>query len=175
MKVLGIDVGVKVSHYVITSRRRVVEKGKLISLDFDVKLAGIDAPLSFPEKGSLRECEKNLYRIGIKLFPSGADFFRPVVLKGIEIARALEKSIEVFEVYPYATRKILGIAPDAKKNVRSGLERIKADLRKFIDFEELENKDLVDAALSALTVELYVEGKTEFVSGKDGRILIPKP
>ncbi len=180
MKVLGVDVGVKLSHYVLTSRRRVVEEGKFESEAFlhsfgDVKFAGIDAPLSFPEKGSFRECEKKLHKLGIRLFPSGAAFFRPVVLKGMEIAKRLESSsIGVFEVYPFATRKILGIAPNAKKNKKSGLERIKIELRRYLDFEGLENPDLVDAALAALTVEVHLEGGGEIVSGKDGSILIPK-
>ncbi|MBO8181559.1 MAG: DUF429 domain-containing protein [Archaeoglobus sp.] len=180
MKVLGIDVGVRLSHYVITSKRKVVEKGKLKKgelkdLDLAVEYAGIDAPLSFPEKGSLRECERQLYRYEIKLFPSGAEFFRPVVLRGMEIARTLEeKSVKVFEVYPYATRKILGIAPESKKNIKSGLEMIKTGLRKFIEFDELENADLVDAAIAALTVELYLENRGEIISGKDGSILVPK-
>ncbi|RLI82179.1 DUF429 domain-containing protein [Archaeoglobales archaeon] len=194
MRVLGVDVGVKCSHYVVTCEKKVVEKGKIEETgkmgevgstretsepDLDgilprVDFAGIDAPLSFPRKGSLRECEKKLYKFGIRLFPSGAEFFKPVVLKGIEIAQSLRKnSVEVYEVYPFATRKILGIAPESKKNRKAGLERIKFELRKYLEFDDLENSDLVDAAIAALTVELYLEGKGELVSGKDGSILIP--
>jgi|Deesub1362A_J573_1020465.scaffolds.fasta_scaffold00054_95 hypothetical protein len=188
MRVLGVDVGIKHSHYVVCREKEVVGKGELEKpekpgeLDLDkinllkVDFAGIDAPLSLPKKGSLRECEKKLYKFGIRLFPSGAEFFRPVTLKGIEIAQLLENnSVRVFEVYPFATRKILGIAPESKKNRKTGLERIKLELRKYLEFDDLENPDLVDAAIAALTVELYIGGEAEFVSGEDGSILIPKP
>ncbi len=180
MRVLGVDVGLKRSHYIVSCEREVVEKGEMeVGSDLDsvlpkVDFAGIDAPLTLPKIGNLRECEKKLYKLGIRLFPSGAEFFRPVALKGIEIAQLLRKnSVEVFEVYPFATRKILGIAPNSKKNSRAGLERIKLELRRYIEFDDFESPDLVDAAIAALTVELHIEGKAEFISGDDGSILIP--
>ncbi len=175
-RILGVDVGLRHSYYVITYDRKVVERGELnLNHPLEVDLAGIDAPLSLPKTGILRECEMKLYKLGIGLFPSGAEFFKPITLRGIEIAEFLKRhSVEVFEVYPFATRKILNIAPKSKKNRKSGLERIKSELRRYIEFDDLENSDLVDAAIAALTVELYIEGKAEFVSGKDGSILIPR-
>jgi len=172
-KILGIDVGLKSSWFVVLEGRKIIDSGVLSDLP-DANFAGIDAPLSFPEKGALRECEKELLRRGIPLFPSGATFFRKIGEKGIELARELKRrGAEVYEVYPYATRFILGIAPEAKKNRKDGLMKIEEELRSHLEFEELENHHLVDAALSALTVYLFLKGDAEVISGRDGNILIP--
>jgi|Deesub1362A_J573_1020465.scaffolds.fasta_scaffold00278_11 hypothetical protein len=177
MDIIGIDVGLKYSYYVVLRDRKVIETGKLdeIKLEsFKIDYAGIDAPLTLPESGTLRECERKLLNAGIKLFPSGSDFFKPVALKGMEIAKKLESnSIKVWEVYPYATRKILGISPESKKKNKNGLKKIVEELRKYIEFDVLENSDVVDAAISTLTVKLFLEGKGRFISGKDGKILVP--
>jgi len=176
----GIDVGLKESHAAI------IEKGELLSLfrfenvkDADERLyrcyaAGIDAPLSFPAKGNLRECEKELIRMGIRLFPSGAEFFRKVAEKGMEIASFLEsRNLEVFEVYPYATRFVLDIGKGVKKQKKSGREKIISDLNKYIKIEENLNHNEIDAVISALTVSLYYKGFGRILEGADGSLLIP--
>ncbi len=170
----GIDVGLKKCHAaLITGRLEFV--GDYEELDLEgVGVVGIDAPLSFPAKGTLRECERLLLKMGIRLFPSGAPFFRGIALKGMEIAEELRsKGLEVYEVYPYATRVILNIAPKAKKLTKSGLEEIRAELSKWVEIPELSH-DEVDAVIAALTVKLYAEGKGVMLKGIDGSIVVPK-
>ncbi len=170
----GIDVGIKKCAAAVIDNE-LIFVGSYEEVDFsNVKAAGIDAPLSFPSKGSLRECERLLLKMGIRLFPSGAPFFKKIALKGMEIAEELKKmGIEVFEVYPYATRVILGIAPREKKQRREGLKKISQDLSNYISIPELSH-DEVDAVIAALTVKLYYEGKAMLLKGRDGAILVPK-
>jgi len=150
--------------------------GELEDLEnLNVIAAGIDAPLSFPTTGNLRECEKELLKLGIRLFPSGASFFRKVTEKGIEIAETLSsRGIVTFEVYPYATRFVLDIAPKAKKFRKEGRKQIISKLKAYVtSIHENLTHDEIDAVLSALTVALFYEGRAKLVSGKDGSILIP--
>ncbi|MCX8189584.1 MAG: DUF429 domain-containing protein, partial [Nitrososphaeria archaeon] len=96
MKVAGIDVGAKFCKLAI------IEDQLIYIGDYDkeklkgVFAVGIDAPLSFPKEGTLRECERKILKLGIRLFPSGAQFFKDITLKGIEIAQEIRKEgIEV--------------------------------------------------------------------------------
>lgn len=177
MKVGGIDVGVSgtVSAVLIGKRPRVFEDYRML-ISENVSAVGIDAPLSFPEKGPFRECERKLLGMGIRLFPSGAEFFRKVVERGIEIAMEFRAAgVEVYEVYPYATRVILDIAPYVKKKSRSGLDRIMASLSRYVELEDsVDSHDAVDAVISALTVMLYKNGMGRLIDGRDGSILIPE-
>ncbi len=170
----GIDVGLRKSIVAVIDEG-VVFTGKYEDADLsDVKAAGIDAPLSLPREGTLRECERLLLKMGIRLFPSGAPFFRKIVLRGMEIADELrKKGIEVFEVYPYATRVILNIAPGEKKQRKEGLKKIADSLSRFVKVEGLTH-DEVDAVIAALTVKMYYEGRAVILRGEDGEILVPK-
>lgn len=175
VKFAGVDVGLR------KSTTAVIEEGSAkiyedytMCKSMDILAVGIDAPLSFPESGKLRECEIELIRRGIRLFPSGSAFFRKVVEKGIEIADEFRKTgTKVFEVYPFATRKIIGIAPDCKKSRKPCLEKIKKELERYVD-AKIKTHDDADAVISALTVKLFYEGMGELITGKDGTILVPR-
>lgn len=174
---LGIDVGVKTDYAALVIGRKVSYVGKLEEIkSFEgVKAVGIDAPLSFPKKG-FRQCERLLLKMGIRLFPPNAPFFKKIGIRGIEIANKFKKAgIDVFEVYPYASRVFLNIAPKAKKALKSGREEILNALSNFLEFEDVKNHNEVDAIIAALTVKLYYEGKAIAIKGFDGHILVPKP
>ena len=70
--------------------------------NFESKIIAIDAPLSRPEHGSMRECEKRLHKHGIPCFPSGARWVSNWVEKGIKLREWAEKELgaSVIEVYP---------------------------------------------------------------------------
>lgn len=177
-RVCGIDVGLKMSHVAVMEGRKVVSIFKVEDDQLDdltsCCAAGIDAPLSFPHKGTLRECEKSLIKMGIRLFPSGADFFRGVAEKGMQFSTTLEGSgVKVFEVYPYATRYILKIAPDVKKQKKGGRAAITTDLNRYTGITENLNHNEIDAVIAALTVSLYYEGHGRILKGSDGSMLIP--
>jgi len=176
----GVDVGVKKSTVAVIKGKTlefIGEYSEFVSEFINSKriptAAGVDAPLSYPVEGSFRECERLLLKMGIRLFPSGAEFFRKVVERGMEIAKKLEEAgMEVFEVYPYATRVILDLAPNEKKQKKSGLEKIRERLMSYVDIPELSH-DAIDAVIGALTVRLYYEGKGVLLRGVDGAILVP--
>ncbi len=173
---LGVDVGVKRSTVAILDDNGVADVGELgnVSIPESIIGVGIDAPLSLPKKGYFRECERALLKMGIRLFPSGAGFFRRVCERGVEIAKMFD-GFEVFEVYPFATRVILGIAPGEKKSRKSGLEKIKLSLSRFVELGNFElDHNGVDAVIAALTVKLYYDGRAVVLKGEDGSILIPK-
>jgi len=176
MRFGGIDVGTKKSIIAIID-----ENLKLLRVfEFEdnnppkVDAVGIDAPLTLPEKGNLRECERYLLRI-TSLYPSGAEFFKEVVDRGMQIAEIMRKQgSEVFEVYPYASRKILKIAPESKKFTTKGRKRIMQDLHKYVEFSRDLSHDEIDAVIGALTVALYYRNAATLICGKDGKILIPR-
>ncbi|MEM0503167.1 MAG: DUF429 domain-containing protein [Archaeoglobaceae archaeon] len=169
----GIDVGKKVCKMAILGEELIYvgnyDKEKLKG----VFAAGIDAPLSLPPRGTLRECERKLLNLGIRLFPSGAPFFREIALIGMAIAEELRAlGIRVFEVYPYATRVIMGIAPKAKKRSKNGLEKLRLAVSQFFTIPELSH-DEIDAVLSAMTVKEFIEGRGLVLDG-DGEIVVPR-
>lgn len=174
MKVAGIDVGLKFCKLaVIDEKISYIGDYKKDELR-EVIAVGIDAPLTLPKSGLLRECEKKLLKLGIRLFPSGAPFFRPIAIKGMKIAEELRKDcIKVFEVYPYATRVFMGIAPNAKKKTKKGLSEIRRELEKFVKIPELTH-DEIDAVISALTVMEFLLGRGFVLSGEDGEIILPR-
>ncbi len=170
--IAGIDVGVKKDYLAVIRDDKVVYVGEL-DLNLEFKFAGIDAPLSFPKRGYFRECEKKLQKMGIRILPPL--FIREIAEKGIKIAKNLrDRNVEVFEVYPYATRVLLSIAPHEKKRKREGMLKILKDLREYIDVPDVSSHDLIDAVISALTVKMFVEGKGEMICGEDGCIIVPK-
>ncbi|WP_457590762.1 DUF429 domain-containing protein [Geoglobus sp.] len=178
MKVGGVDVGIRKSVFAVIDgpNARVLESYEHL-LSENVSAVGIDAPLSFPESGAFRECERELLRMGIRLFPSGVGFFRKVAERGMEIARNLQEcGVEVYEVYPYATRVILGLAPEVSKRDPDGLIKIMQALSEHVRLDSsVRTHDDVDAVISAMTVMLYKKGAGRILSGKDGSILIPEP
>ncbi len=177
--ILGIDVG-KISYAALLDSERISFAGRLEEIWEDLKrgrvrvdFAGIDAPLTMPEKGNFRECEKELIKRGIRIMPFF--FLKKIHTIAKKIKFELEKQeIKVFEVYPYATRKILNLSPEVNK--RRDYKKIFQNLTKFckIDREKVKNHHLVDAIICALTVKLFLKGQGEVISGKDGDILIPR-
>lgn len=168
----GIDVGKRCSAAVLGEN--LVYVGELEeAMKFKFVAAGIDAPLTFSTK--LRDCDRELLKMGIKLFPPGWRGMQVITKKGMTIAEELRRSgIEVYEVYPYATRKILSIAPNAKKSTAEGRRDIIRDINRFISLpEEIElNHHELDAIIAALTVKFFKEGRGRVV-GKECSIVIP--
>jgi len=177
--IYGIDVGKSNYHIALLNDNELVKTFKIgineLETNFKPDAVGIDAPLSFPLRGTLRECERKLIKKGVLLFPSGANFFKEIVKNGIKAA-AFFKNLgsDVFEVYPYATRVALNIVPQEKKRSRSGKLKIILQLKKYVrNISEKLTHDEVDAIISALTVLLFYKGLAEFIRGIDGEILIP--
>ena len=171
------------------SRRRIVETVLVFTDEdiiskvhsYDPILIGIDAPLSLP-KGrrtieskdgpKFRECDLALYRLGIRFFPIVLGPMRMLTSRGIKLKDELTgMGFKVVEVYPGATQDILGIPRKSK-----GLDVLRLGLKNWVvgSLDGLSGDEL-DAVTAALTVELYIEGRGEFIGDpEEGLILIPK-
>ncbi|MCX8202575.1 MAG: DUF429 domain-containing protein [Candidatus Micrarchaeota archaeon] len=106
------------------------------------KVVAIDAPLSIPSFGSMRDEERILRKEGHYLFP----FFksmRELAVRGMELDKRLDE-YKVIEVCPSVSAKILGI------------EREKNKIRRHVQ----------DAKIAAITAKMYHEGRCSLVKGK---------
>lgn len=158
-----------------------------ISEKFTSSIIGIDAPLSKPENGAWRECENKLHGLGISCFPSGAEWTREWVEKGINLKKWAENQLDatVIEVYPYAARKAFGIGINEKikKKTKAGRRVIQDGLSELIEGLNEITKDMskdtpltddeLDALLSAYIAYCKVNGNFKKLDGKDGTIYLP--
>ena len=152
-----------------------------ISENFKSSTIGIDAPLSRPDHGSMRECEKRLRKHGIACFPSGALWVSAWVDKGIRLRLWAEKELgaKVLEVYPYAARRALNLGVDLKKKSKAGRRAIQDGLLMLIagldriTEDRLLSDDELDAILSAYTACLEANGDAVEINGADGVIYLP--
>lgn len=172
----GIDVGKYESHVAIIEGRTVVE----LSLFDDDNLpecyaCGVDAPLNMPHNKTMRNCESALKKMGVGIYPSGSGFFKPIVRRGIEIAELMAWECIVYEIYPFASRKFLNLAPKAKKQTKKGREIITKALKEYVDAEDGLSHDELDAIIGALTVQMFCEGKGLKIGNGIGRIIVPEP
>lgn len=149
--------------------------------NFNSKIIGIDAPLSLPDHGTMRECEIRLRKHGIACYPSGAEWVSKWVSKGIELKDWAEKELnaKLIEVYPYAARAALDIGAEVKKKTNTGRRIIQEGLLRFIGGldelteDKLLSDDELDAILSAYTAYCEGKGVAIKIDGKDGEIYLP--
>ncbi len=149
--------------------------------NFSSKIIGIDAPLSLPAHGTMRECEIRLRKHGIACYPSGAEWVSRWVNKGIKLKEWAEKELDamVIEVYPYAARRALDIGAHVKKKTKQGRRVIQDGLLRFIGGldeltkDKLLSDDELDAILSAYTAYCEGKGVAIKIDGKDGEIYLP--
>jgi predicted nuclease with RNAse H fold len=144
-------------------------------------LIAIDAPLSLPNgrkslkrksKIHFRECDRELWKLGIKFFPITLGPMRKLTERGIKLRKILEKKYKVIEVYPGATQDILKIPRKQKglKKLKKGLENLGIKILK-----KNPNGDELDAITSAFTGFLYLKGKCIAIGDKkEGQIILPK-
>jgi len=144
-------------------------------------LIAIDAPLSLPKgrkslkrksKIHFRECDRELWKLGIKFFPITLGPMRKLTERGIKLRKILEKKYKVIEVYPGATQDILKISRKQK-----GIEKLKKGLEKLgiKFFKKNLNGDELDATTCAFTGFLYLKKRFLAIGDKkEGQIILPK-
>lgn len=149
-------------------------------------LISIDSPLCLPrgrqtvfdddpnrEKyGIMRECERELKRRGVNVYPSLLPSMQKLTARGIKIADTFRKrGIPVIESYPGAAQDIMRIPRKG-----AGVKWLKAGLGEFGIFgkfltEEVTHDEL-DAITSALVGTFHLAGLSEELGGKDEPPLI---
>ena len=136
------------------------------------EVIAIDAPLSVPKAGSLRECDRALLKRGIRLLPPTIPSMRRLTLRGIGLKEELAKrGFLVIEVFPGGAQDVLDIPRKkaGRKAVLQGLEGL--GIRGVRTDATIDELDAVTAAYVGL---LYLTGLAEVVSGRDGSIVMPR-
>lgn len=179
MKVLGIDLagkGANPSGLALFSGDEVETKlvktdGEILELCRDEcpALVAIDAPLSLPSEGNLRQADSQLIKRGHRVFPPTFGGMKLLTERGIRLAKKLrDRGFEVIEIHPRTSGKILFGTPEREIWV-SELERMGLKLRPNISEHE------IDGILAALTARLHLKGKTEEVGDSaEGVMVIPR-
>jgi len=135
----------------------------------DVKLVAIDAPLSLPQQGKLRQADTLLIKRGFRVFPPTFASMRSLTERGIRLADALRaKDLQVIEIHPRTSGMLLFKTSDRSRWV----VKLKKNGMKL---KENASEHEIDAALAALTGALHLKGKTEEVGeASEGTIIIPR-
>ncbi|KPV64171.1 MAG: hypothetical protein AOA65_1056 [Candidatus Bathyarchaeota archaeon BA1] len=191
MKVVGIDLsGVEskgtgfcvlddmdAKTSIVYADKEIVEK----THETKPKVVAIDAPLALPkgrrsleERSNvhLRQCDRELLRMGIKFFPITLGPMRKLTERGIRLRRFLEEEgFEVIEVYPGAAQDILKMPRKQK-----GIEKLRKALIEYglkgdVNKECITDHEL-DAITSALVGKLYLEGKAVSIGDPEEILMI---
>ena len=135
-------------------------------------LVTIDAPLSLPIKGLLRQTDREMYKRRYPVFPPLFRTMKKLTKRAIEIAKDFKKAgARILEVHPASTRKALEIPSKNWDNIQTIFLQIdlKGDLEK-----RMLTKHEIDAVTASLTGYLYLKGKTQLIGNeREGYIAVP--
>lgn len=136
-------------------------------------IVSIDAPLSKPLQGKMRECEKQLVKMGIRVFPCLFTQMAKLTERGIKLAKVLtEKGYKVIESYPGAAQDILGLPRKGKNPLALQKALVEYGVR-GITKEGITDHEL-DAVTSAIVGQLYLLGKAKAIGDcSEGLMVIP--
>jgi predicted nuclease with RNAse H fold/dephospho-CoA kinase len=152
-------------------------------------LVSIDSPLSLPfgrirvtdddpgraTYGIMRQCERELKRRGINVYPCLLPSMQKLTERGMRLAARLRKrGIPVIESYPGAAQDIMGIPRKG-----AGIEFLRQGLADFgVDgtfLTQTLKHDELDAITSALVGSFFLAGRHEALSGPtEDPLIIPK-
>jgi hypothetical protein len=145
----------------------------------------IDAPLSLPRGRRtiddrfgphLRECDRELRRLGVRFFPLTLGPMRMLTARGMRLATRLGKlGIPTREGYPGGAQDLLGL-PRKQLGVRT----LQARLRREGLRGELQERALTHDELDAVTLGwvgyLYLRGRAlEIGDPEEGTMVLPRP
>ena len=180
MKVIGVDLAglaTNPSGFAVLSGRTF--RTRLVHSDAEMidlcvaeepDLVAIDAPLSLPRRGNLRNADLSLIKRGLRVFPPTFAGMRSLTSRGIFLSKKLHaKKIKVIEIHP-RTSGILIFKTDDRNQWMRKLKKMGFHLYGGKSRHEL------DAALSAHTGALHLRGKTEAMGRvEEGTIVVPLP
>lgn len=156
------------------------------TIDAAPDLVSIDSPLCLPagrisvddsdpgrdRYGIMRQCERELKRRGINVYPSLLPSMQKLTARGIRLAAALRRQgVPVIESYPGAAQDIMRIPRKG-----ASIEWLKAGLSDFGIFGDYEvekvTHDELDAITAALVGTFHLAGLSEALGTKDEPPLI---
>lgn len=159
------------------------------TLECEPDLVSIDSPLCLPvgrtsvddsdpgreSYGIMRECERELKRRGVNVYPCLLPSMQKLTARGIRLANKLRgMGVPVIESYPGAAQDIMRIPRKG-----AGVEWLKLGLHEFeIEGEYIKEKvshDELDAITSALVGTFHMTGLSESLGTEDEPpLIIPK-
>lgn len=161
-------------------------------------VVAIDSPLGLPKgmrslddnhdcesarefKG--RKCERDIReRLGVSIFlTTKKSIIRDMIPRAIRLAEMMRcRGMEVIEVYPYASKRVL-FGDGLPKNKKSAAARryVVGKLKPLVSGLESApgnlDDDLIDAIIAAYTARLYIQGDCDhFGISEEGLIYTPK-
>lgn len=156
------------------------------TLKANPSVVSIDSPLSLPrgrtrttdddpkrvEGGIMRECERELKRRGVNVYPSLIPSMQALTARGIRLAtRFRQLGVPVIESYPGAAQDIMGIP-----RKRAGTEYLKEGLNAFgvrgAFLREPVSHDELDAITAAAVGVFFWSGKFEALGNDEEDYLI---
>jgi len=151
-------------------------------------LVAVDAPLSLPAGrcclrtdcdcrrfGIARRCDRELVRLGFRVFWTALPSMVELTRRGIALARRLRaEGFRVVEVFPGAAQQRLGLP--RKQDNRSQLARRLAEgWGLILPADRKLTHDELDAATAAVVGLLYLQGSAEAVGDPaEGQIILPR-
>jgi predicted nuclease with RNAse H fold len=169
--------GLKAKTCLIYKDQDIIQKVK----ESNPQVVAIDAPLCLPpgrrtieEKNSihLRESDRELLKMGIKLFPITLGPMRKLTQRGIQLKSIFEaQKLVIIEAYPGGAQDVLGIPRKQRgiENLLAGLQKLGIEgLDKSLSDHEL------DAATCAYVGKLFLEGKAVAYGECNQVIVMPK-
>ncbi len=128
-------------------------------------VVAIDAPLSFPKNGFIRDVDKKMISLGLRVLPPGLKGMKLLTGRAIKLCNELRSiGIEVIETHPRSVLKSSGCL-----DVESLLEKLNIE-RKTVAFQG--HKDLTDAVLAAIAAFCLDHGCSYSVVGNEGTIYV---
>ena len=155
-------------------------------------LVTIDSPLGYPKgrccldyncdcrkHGCMRVGERQLVKIGVRVFPCGFGGMRKLTNRGIKLKNIFEdKGYKVIETYPGSAQDLLGMPRKGKNNETK--EELRKALIKYGFKGDIEDKGISDHELDAITSglvgQLYRKG--EYIAlgiEEEAKIITAKP
>jgi len=152
-------------------------------------LITIDSPLGYPKGrccldynckcrkfGCMRIGEKQMVKIGVRIFPCGFGGMQKLTNRGMKFRKILEKKgYEVIETYPGSAQDLLGMP-----RKKAGIEELRKALIEYgfkgdVGKEGISDHEL-DAITSALVGQLYKKGDYIALGIKEeAQIITAKP
>lgn len=140
---------------------------------FKPLLVAIDAPLKLPKGGILRKADREMIKVGYRVFPPTLPAMKALTLRAIRLNELIrEEGFKTLEVHPTSTRKALGMPPKDWGKIQTALKSI--GLKGDIQLRTLTPHE-IDAITAALTAYLHIIGETENIGDEEeGFISVPK-
>lgn len=200
MRIIGIDLAgvekkttgfavLKNGFKVITKPLHTDKEIIQATLNENPDLVTIDAPLGLPKgrccieynckcvkHGFTRQCERDLYKMGIRVFPCGFAGMQKLTKRGIILKNIFEeKGLKVIETYPGSAQDLLGIPRKGDNHKPLQRALVKYGFTGDVNKKNITHDEL-DAITSALVGHLYFKKKTLALGiEEESQIITAKP